>query len=140
MDKGTQNALLYTAGLAAVYLGYKYYKKQQGLVQQAPSTTAGNLPMTTPAAMTQATKAPVSKKPASPTFGGSSSAYVAKVKILQTLVGVKADGIIGPITQKAAATFGVNYPINATNVDKAIATVTTAKSKAVVTFPWWTKK
>jgi len=140
MDKGTQNALLYTAGLAAVYMGYKYYKKQQGLVQQAPSTTAGNLPMTTPAAMTQATKAPVSKKPASPTFGGSSSAYVAKVKILQTLVGVKADGIIGPITQKAAATFGVNYPINATNVDKAIATVTTAKSKAVVTFPWWTKK
>jgi murein L,D-transpeptidase YcbB/YkuD len=140
MDKGTQNALLYTAGLAAVYLGYKYYKKQQGLVQQAPSTTAGNLPMTTPAAMTQAAKAPVSKAPASPTFGGSSSAYVAKVKILQTLVGVKADGIIGPITQKAAATFGVNYPINATNVDKAIATVTTAKSKAVVTFPWWTKK
>lgn len=140
MDKGTQNALLYTAGLAAVYLGYKYYKKQQGLVQQAPSTTAGNLPMTTPAAMTQAAKAPVSKKPASPTFGGSSSAYVAKVKILQTLVGVKADGIIGPITQKAAATFGVNYPINATNVDKTIATVTTAKSKAVVTFPWWTKK
>jgi murein L,D-transpeptidase YcbB/YkuD len=139
MDKGTKNALMYTAGLAAVYLGYKYYKKQQGLVQQAPSTTAGNLPMTTPAAMTQATKAPVSKAPTSPTFGGSSSAYVAKVKILQTLVGVKADGIIGPITQKAAATFGVNYPINATNVDKAIATVTTAKSKAVVTFPWWTK-
>ena len=29
MDKGTKNALLYTAGLAAVYLGYRYYKKQQ---------------------------------------------------------------------------------------------------------------
>ena len=140
MDKGTKNALMYTAGLAAVYLGYKYYKKQQGLVQQAPSTTAGNLPTTTPAAMKQAGTKPVSKAPASPTFGGSSSAYIAKTKILQTLVGVKADGIIGPMTQKAAATFGVNYPINATNIDKAIATVTTAKSKAAVSFPWWTKK
>lgn len=39
MDKGTQNALLYTAGLAAVYLGYKYYKKQQGDKNQAPDTT-----------------------------------------------------------------------------------------------------
>ena len=59
MDKGTKTALLYTGGLAALYLGYKYYKKQQGLVQTPTTPTA------TPAA-------PAAPKtaPASPTFSG----------------------------------------------------------------------
>lgn len=125
MDKGTKNALLYTAGVAAVYLGYKYYKKQQGLVQ-TPTT-----PTTTPAAPKTA--------PASPTFSGASAAYIKNVKILQTLLGVKSDGIIGPITIKAAAAAGINYRINATNIDKAIAAAQTYKTKPAVVFPWWTK-
>lgn len=139
MDKGTKNALIYTAGLAAAYLGYRYYKKQQGLVQQAPSTTAGNQPPQTAAAVTQATTKPVSKAPASPTFGGASSAYVNKVKQLQTLLGVKADGIIGPITQKAAASYGVLYTINATTIDKAITAITAAKFKPTFSLPFWKK-
>jgi murein L,D-transpeptidase YcbB/YkuD len=125
MDKGTKNALLYTGGLAALYLGYKYYKKQQGLVQ-TPTT-----PTTTPAAPKTA--------PASPTFSGASAAYIANVNVLQTLLGVKADGIIGPVTIKAAAAAGINYRINATNIDKAIAAAQTYKTKPAVIFPWWTK-
>ena len=139
MDKGTRNALLYTAGLAAVYLGYKYYKKQQGLVQQAPSTTSGNQPPQTGAAVTQATTKPVSKAPASPTFGGASAAYTAKVKQLQTILGVKADGIVGPTTQKAAASYGILYTINATTIDKALAAVTAAKYKPTFSLPFWKK-
>jgi murein L,D-transpeptidase YcbB/YkuD len=125
MDKGTKNALLYTAGLAAVYLGYKYYKKQQGMVQT---------PVTTPASA--ATK----PMPSSPTFGGASAAYMANVRILQSLLGVKADGIIGPVTIKAAQAAGINFQINATNIDRAIAMAQTYKTKPTVEFPWWTKK
>jgi hypothetical protein len=133
MDKGTKNALIYTAGLAAAYLGYKYFKKKQGQETQAPSTTSGNQPPQTGAAVTQATTKPVSKAPASPTFGGASSAYVNKVKQLQTLLGVKADGILGPTTQKAAASYGVLYTINATTIDKAIIAVTARKYNVVKT-------
>ena len=125
MDKGTKNALLYTAGVAAVYLGYKYYKKQQGMVQT---------PVTTPASA--ATK----PMPSSPTFGGASAAYMANVRILQSLLGVKADGIIGPVTIKAAQAAGINFQINATNIDRAIAMAQTYKTKPTVEFPWWTKK
>jgi hypothetical protein len=124
MDKSTQNALLYTAGVAAVYLGYKYYKKQQGLVQQPT-------PATTPV--------PAKSVPTAPTFGGASSAYLANVKILQTLLGVKPDGIIGPLTIKAGQAAGINFQINATNIDKAIAAAQTYKTKPAVVFPWWTK-
>jgi murein L,D-transpeptidase YcbB/YkuD len=125
MDKGTKNALLYTAGVAAVYLGYKYYKKQQGMVQT---------PVTTPASA--ATKPMTS----GPTFGGASAAYMANVRILQSLLGVKADGIIGPVTIKAGQAAGINFQINATNIDKAIAAAQTYKTKPTVEFPWWTKK
>lgn len=125
MDKGTKNALMYTAGVAAVYLGYKYYKKQQGLFTKP-----------TPAAT------PVPAKPVSsePLFTQASNAYLANVKILQNLLGVKPDGIIGPITIKAAAAAGINYQINATNIDRAIAAAQTYKTKPAVVFPWWTKK
>lgn len=125
MDKGTKNALMYTAGVAAVYLGYKYYKKQQGLFTK---------PM--PAAT------PVPAKPVSsePLFTQASNAYLANVKILQNLLGVKPDGIIGPITIKAAAAAGINYQINATNIDRAIAAAQTYKTKPAVVFPWWTNK
>jgi murein L,D-transpeptidase YcbB/YkuD len=126
MDKATKNALLYTAGLYGVFLAYKYYKKQQGLVQQ-PSTS----PATTAATKTM---------PSEPTFGGASAAYTANIRFLQSILGVKADGIIGPITMKAAQAAGINFAINATNIDKAIAIAQTYKTKPTVIFPWWTKK
>jgi lysozyme family protein len=74
-----------------------------------------------------------------PTFGGASAAYLANVRILQSLLGVKADGIIGPLTIKAAQAAGINYQINAANIDKAIAAAQTYKTKPTVVFPWWTK-
>ncbi len=114
MDKQTKNGLMYAAGVVAAYLGYTFYKKQQGKAQQPPPTT--------PTA------------PTSPTFQGASQAYIKNVKILQTLLGVTADGIIGPITQGAAAKYGIKYSINASNVIKAIATVTLAKSKPAFDF------
>ena len=122
MDKATRNALLYTAGVAAVYLGYKYYKKQQGKAQA-----------TTPAT-------PVPTQTSTPLFQDAANAYIKNVKILQTLLGVKADGIIGPITTKAAAAAGINYKINALNIDKAIAAAQAYKTKPSVVFPWWTAK
>lgn len=106
---------MYAAGAIAAYLGLKYYKNQQGKAQQPQAPT-------TPTA------------PSSPTFQGASQAYIKNVKILQTLLGVTADGIIGPITQGAAAKYDIKYAINATNVIKAIATVTFAKSKPAFDF------
>lgn len=132
MDKGTKNALMYTAGLAAAYLGYRYYKKKQGEAAQAPSTTSGNQPPQTGAAVTQATTKPKSKAPASPTFGGANLAYLAKIKTLQTLLKVKSTGKIDLATSKAASAYGISYTINATNIDKAIATITLAQSKTKV--------
>jgi hypothetical protein len=126
MDKKTKTYLYYAAGAAAAYLGFRYYKKQQGLVQTpatTPATTAATKPMTS-----------------GPTFGGASAAYLANVRILQSLLGVKADGIIGPLTIKAAQSAGINFQINATNIDRAIAMAQTYKTKPTVEFPWWTKK
>lgn len=125
MDKGTKNALLYTAGVAAVYLGYKHYKKMQGLVQ---------VPVTTPASA--ATK----PMPSSPTFGGASAAYIANVRMLQSLLGVKADGIIGPLTIKAAQAAGINYQITAANIDKAIAQAQSFKNKPSSFFTFINRK
>jgi hypothetical protein len=126
MDKKTKTYLYYAAGAAAAYLGFRYYKKQQGLVQTTattPATTAATKPMTS-----------------GPTFGGASAAYLANVRILQSLLGVKADGIIGPLTIKAGQSAGINFQINATNIDRAIAMAQTYKTKPTVEFPWWTKK
>jgi len=129
MDKATKNALLYTGGLYALYLGYRYYKRQQGLVQKP----------TTPA-VTPATPAPRATVPSSPTFGGASAAYTANIRFLQNILGVKPDGIFGPITIKAGQAAGINFQINATNIDKAIAIAQTYKTKPTVIFPWWTTK
>ena len=125
MDKKTKTYLYYAAGAAAAYLGFRYYKKQQGLVQTpatTPATTAATKPMAS-----------------GPTFGGASAAYLANVRILQSLLGVKADGIIGPLTIKAGQSAGINFQINATNIDRAIAMAQTYKTKPTVEFPWWTK-
>lgn len=121
---------MYAAGAVAAYFGYKYYKKQQGNVQTPTTPTT---PATTPATAPKLV-------PGGPTFQGASQAYRANVKILQSLLGVTADGIIGPITIKAAQGAGINYPINATNIDRVIAAVQTYKTKPAVVFPWWTKQ
>ena len=126
MDKQTKYGLMYAAGVVAAYLGYKYYKKQQGFAQMptAPQTSPAQAPKTVPSG---------------PTFQGASQAYIKNVKILQSLLGVTADGIIGPITIKAGQAAGINYQINAANIDKAIAAAQTYKTKPTVVFPWWTK-
>lgn len=111
MDKGTKNALLYTAGVAAAYLGYKYYKKKQGEVQKTTETT----PETKSA-------------PTSPTFEGAAVIYANKVKKLQGLLNVPQDGGIGPITIAALAKKGIKYKVDATNIDKAISDVANYKT------------
>ena len=111
MDKGTKNALLYTAGLAAVYLGYRQYKKKQGEIQQEE---------------TPATKTPT----ASPVFEDRAKQYTAKVITLQKLLGVNTDGVIGTNTQKAALKFGITYKIDASNIDKTIALINTFNANA----------
>jgi len=116
MDKQTKFGLMYAAGVVAAYLGYKYYKRQQGFAQMptAPATSPAQAPKTVPSG---------------PTFQGASQAYIKNVKILQSLLGVKADGIIGPITIKAGQAAGINYQINAATIEKAIAAAQTYKNK-----------
>jgi murein L,D-transpeptidase YcbB/YkuD len=116
MDKKTKNYLMYAAGAVAAYLGYNYYKKQQGKAQTPTGPATGPAPAPKTA-------------PSSPTFQGASQAYIKNVKILQSLLGVTADGIIGPITIKAGQAAGINYQINAATIDKAIAAAQTYKNK-----------
>ena len=130
MDKQTKYGLMYAAAGVAAYLGYKFYKKQQGFAQTptAPATSPATSPATVPKTV-----------PSSPTFGGASAAYVANIKILQSLLGVPTDGIIGPITIKAGKLAGINYQINAATIQKAIEAAKMYKTKPIVDFPWWTK-
>lgn len=116
MNKKTENYLYYAAGAVAAYLGYNYYKKQQGKAQAptAPATGPAQAPKTAPSG---------------PTFSGAAAAYIKNVKTLQTLLGVSADGIIGPITIKAGQTVGINYQINASTIEKAIAAAQLYKNK-----------
>ena len=111
MDKGTKNALLYTAGVAAVYLGYKYYKKKQGEVKDTTDTITE-------------TKTP----PTSPTFEGAAAIYANKVKKLQGLLNVSQVGGIGPITVAALSKKGITYKVDASNIDKAISDVANYKT------------
>lgn len=59
-------------------------------------------------------------------------AYLNKVKELQKLVGVSADGVIGPKTKAALAKYGYNADVNASNIDKALAAIR-SKVKSVST-------
>ena len=123
MDKATKNALLYTAGLAAVYLGYKHYKSKQGELTQTPTDSQGTkVPATSTATSTSQVKA-------SPMFSSGNTKYVTKVKVLQALLKVKVDGIIGPETKKAAAAIGITYTIHSSTIDKAILTASNYSHK-----------
>lgn len=126
MDKKTKNYLTYAAGAVAAYLGYNYYKKQQGKAQ-APTA-----PATGPAAVKTA--------PSGPTFSGAAAAYIKNVKTLQTLLAVQADGIIGPLTIKAGQAAGINYQINASTIEKAIAAAQTYKNKPGAFFDFINRK
>lgn len=110
MDKGTKNALMYTAGVAAVYLGYKYYKKKQGELQKTTDTTTE-----------------VKTTPASPTFEGAAVIYTNKVKKLQSALGLTADGKIGPMTVAALLKKGISYKVDATTIDRALTDVANYK-------------
>lgn len=48
-----------------------------------------------------------------------------KIKVLQKLVGVTADGIIGPVTKAALAKYGVTAVITSANIDGIISSLTT---------------
>jgi murein L,D-transpeptidase YcbB/YkuD len=127
MDKQTKFGLMYAAGVVAAYLGYRYYKTQQGKAQAptAPATGPAPAPKTVPGG---------------PTFQGASQAYIKNVKILQSLLGVTADGIIGPITIKAGQAAGINYQINAATIDKAIAAAQLYKNKPGAFFDFINRK
>ena len=99
---------MYAAGAVAAYLGLKYYKNQQGKLQQPQAPT-------TPTA------------PSSPTFQGASQAYIKNEKILQTFLGVTVDGIIGQITQASAAKYDLKNAIKPTKVFKQMQRVQFAK-------------
>ena len=60
------------------------------------------------------------------------AAYLNKVKELQKLVGVSADGVIGKITKAALAKYGYTSDVNSGNIDQALATVR-AKVKSIST-------
>ena len=106
MDKKTKNYLMYAAGAVAAYFGYKYYKKKQGEVKDTTEET------------TETKTAPTS-----PTFEGAAAIYANKVKKLQGLLNVSQVGGIGPITIAALSKKGINYKVDATNIDKAISDV-----------------
>ena len=118
---------MYAAGVVAAYLGYTFYKKQQGKAQAPTGPATGPAPAPKTA-------------PSSPTFQGASAAYKANVKILQTLLGVTADGIIGPITIKAGQAAGINYQINAATIEKAIKDAQTYKNKPGAFFDFINRK
>jgi hypothetical protein len=60
-----------------------------------------------------------------PTGGpvGDNEAYLNKVKELQKLIGVSADGVIGPKTKAALAKYGVTNAVGSGNIDSVLATV-----------------
>jgi hypothetical protein len=60
------------------------------------------------------------------------AAYLNKVKELQKLIGVTADGVIGPITKAALAKYGYSGDVSAANIDSVLNTVR-SKVQAVST-------
>lgn len=110
--------LMYVAGGAGLYLIYNYLKNKGSSNLDLPTTgptssptsTPTNRPATSPAATTSL-----------PVFMKAQNDYISKVKILQGLVKVKQDGIIGPLTIQALAKIGkVTTKVTALNIDAII--------------------
>lgn len=87
-------------GVAAVggYIVYRIIKNNQDDKTGKPGSAAGNTPQ---------------------------QDFTEKVKVLQKLVGVTTDGIIGPVTKAALAKYGITSEVTASNIDGFINTLTT---------------
>ena len=64
------------------------------------------------------------------TPGGGASAtpqkdFTDKVRVLQKLVGVNSDGIIGPVTKAALTKYGITSAVTSANIDGIISSLTT---------------
>lgn len=100
MDKRLKTGLVIGGVAVAGYIAYKIFKKDPD----------EGLPATNPLA--------------------DEASYLNKVKELQKLVGVSADGVIGKITKAALAKYGYTGEINAGNIDSAIASIRSKVSAA----------
>lgn len=102
MDKRLKTGLIIGGVAVAGYIAYRIFKKDPD----------EGLPATDPLA--------------------DNAAFLNKVKELQKLVGVSADGVIGKITKAALAKYGFTSDVNSGNIDQALATVR-AKVKSAST-------
>lgn len=65
-----------------------------------------------------------SGKPGSGAAATPQQDFTAKVKVLQKLVGVTTDGVIGPKTKAALAKYGITAAVTSANIDGFINTLT----------------
>jgi hypothetical protein len=93
MDKRLKTGLIIGGVAVAGYIAYRIFKKDPD----------EGLPATDPLA--------------------NDAAYLNKVRELQKLIGVTADGVIGPKTKAALLSYGYTSDVNSGNVDSALATV-----------------
>lgn len=100
MDKRLKTGLIIGGVAVAGFIAYRIFKKDPD----------EGLPATDPLA--------------------SDAAYLNKIKELQKLIGVTADGVIGPKTKAALAKYGYTSDVNSGNIDNALATVRTKISSA----------
>lgn len=100
MDKRLKTGLIIGGVAVAGYVAYRIFKKDPD----------EGLPATDPLA--------------------SDAAYLNKVKELQKLIGVVADGVIGPKTKAALAKYGITSDVNSGNIDAITGAVRTKVSSA----------
>jgi hypothetical protein len=93
MDKRLKTGLIIGGVAVAGYIAYRIFKKDPD----------EGLPATDPLA--------------------SDAAYLNKVKELQKLIGVTADGVIGQKSKAALAKYGVTSDVNSGNIDSILGTV-----------------
>lgn len=100
MDKRLKTGLIIGGVAVAGYVAYRIFKKDPD----------EGLPATDPLA--------------------SDAAYLNKVKELQKLIGVVADGVIGPKTKAALAKYGITSDVNSGNIDAITGAVRSKVSSA----------
>jgi len=100
MDKRLKTGLIIGGVAVAGYVAYRIFKKDPD----------EGLPATDPLA--------------------SDAAYLNKLKELQKLIGVVADGVIGPKTKAALAKYGITSDVNSGNIDAITSAVRSKVSSA----------
>lgn len=100
MDKRLKTGLIIGGVAVASYVAYRIFKKDPD----------EGLPATDPLA--------------------SDAAYLNKLKELQKLIGVVADGVIGPKTKAALAKYGITSDVNSGNIDAITGAVRSKVSSA----------